>query len=402
MSYGTYSIIIGDQDYKVNPDSGDYWRDGLVQVYDWNKNNSTWTQRGDDIVGPSGTGTGFPEFAGSTALSENGMTMVVGARGYTPSESGWMQVYDWNENTSSWTQRGDDIVGGTTGDAIGVIVSISEDGNTVAANGSYITRIFDWNSGSSEWTQRGSDLTCGTSQVIRSSKLSRDGDAIIMKAKQVTHYRVWSGTSWDLQYSDNINTTTGSAISYAYHLADIDNTTSSGRGIVVGGDTTDKARVYTHDSGTTWTQRGSTISGIGKHSAAINQDSTVVALGTRDTSSGSVKVYEWNGISWSQRGSTFAGTGTGRTVALNQDGDVVMMKTPNNSVSIYEWDTDTSSWSQLGDSITTTNATASFGRGVISVIGDITATAQAIGDPTTAHAIGDPHIQTFSGLKYTL
>lgn len=392
MSYGTYSIIIGDQDYKVNPSGGDNWRDGLVQVYDWDKNNSAWTQRGDDIVGPSGSGLGFPEFAGSTALSENGMTMVVGARGYTPSESGWMRVYDWNTNTSEWTQRGDDIMGGTTGDQIGVVVSISEDGNTVAANGTYITRIFDWDSGSNEWIQRGSDLTLGTNQVVRSSKLSRDGDAIIIKGASVTQYHVWSGSSWNQQYSDGISTDTGSGISYAYHLADVDNTTTGNRGIVVGGDSTNKARVYIHSSGTNWNQRGSIITGIGKHTAAINQDSTVIALGTRNSGSGSIKVYEWNGSSWSQRGSTFSGNGVGRSVALSLYGDVVMMKTPGSSVSVYEWDVENSSWSQLGDSITTTNATASYGRGVVSVIGSL----------STAQAVGDPHIQTFGGHKYTL
>jgi hypothetical protein len=99
---------------------------GHVQVYDWDGTN--WTQRGSDIDGEASN-----DYSGYlVSLPDDGNTVAIGAGNNdgNGSSSGHVRVYDWDG--TNWTQRGADIDGDAACDRSGEAVSLSDDGNTVA------------------------------------------------------------------------------------------------------------------------------------------------------------------------------------------------------------------------------------------------------------------------------
>ena len=113
---------------KNDNDAGE--NSGHVRVYAWN--GLAWEQRGDDIDGEAaGDWSGY-----SVSLSDDGNTLAIGARLNDGNgvDSGHVRVYVWSG--SSWEQRGDDIDGEAAGDGLGVSVSVSGDGSTLAIGGS--------------------------------------------------------------------------------------------------------------------------------------------------------------------------------------------------------------------------------------------------------------------------
>jgi hypothetical protein len=103
---------------------------GHVRVYKWNAGTSDWAKLGDDIDGEAeGDWSGY-----SVSLSGNGTVVAIGApnNGDNGSLSGHVRVYEWNDSTSSWMQKGADIDGEAAGDGSGRSVSLSGDGNVVA------------------------------------------------------------------------------------------------------------------------------------------------------------------------------------------------------------------------------------------------------------------------------
>ena len=72
-------------------------------------------------------------FGTCISLDETGHTIAIGdPSNYTQGTGiGKVKVYEWNNNISSWIQKGNDILG-FTGDGFGNTVVLSNDGNTVA------------------------------------------------------------------------------------------------------------------------------------------------------------------------------------------------------------------------------------------------------------------------------
>jgi WD40 repeat protein len=89
-----------------------------------------WTQLGADIDGEAaGDNSGW-----SVALSSDGTRLAVGAYGNdgTGTDAGHVRVFDWDENQSTWTQVGADIDGEAAGDQSGQSVDLSSDGTRLA------------------------------------------------------------------------------------------------------------------------------------------------------------------------------------------------------------------------------------------------------------------------------
>ena len=123
-------------------------------------------------------------------------------------------------------------------------------------------------------------------------------------------------------------------------------------------------RIYSYN-GSSWVQRGATISGVNISdidgwSVSLNNVGDVLAIGAPATAaSGYARVFDWNGSTWNQRGSTIfgevSGDNTGWSVSLNGTGDVVAIGSPSRDsgrpgyTKIYSWDG--SSWSQLGSKL---------------------------------------------------
>lgn len=132
---------------------------GHVRVYEWV--NSSWVQMGLDI---DGEGAG-DESGTSISLSGNGSRLVIGANLNDSNglNSGHVRIYEWSG--LNWIQLGTEITGSNTGDNLGNAVAISEEGSSVVvgvlgsdfnAEASGDVRVFDWSG--DEWIQRGSSL----------------------------------------------------------------------------------------------------------------------------------------------------------------------------------------------------------------------------------------------------
>lgn len=263
---------------------------GHVRVYKWN--GTAWSKIGADIDGL----TEYDQLGTSVSLDASGTTVAVGAKNDNTNfeGAGKVQIFDWNG--SSWIQRGDGILGLTTGDGVGSAVSLSSDGNTVAigaaesgANWSFAgkTMIYDWNG--TAWIKRGSDIT---------GEFPEDN----------------SGISVDLN--------------------------SEGNSIVIGAlknnQNAGQARIYDWN-GTAWIQRGQDIDGDNAgdwsgRSVAMSDDGNTVAIGSEfndesATDAGKVRIFDWNGTVWEKRSEDIlgitAGNQTGYSVSISANGKII-------------------------------------------------------------------------------
>lgn len=290
-----------------------------------------YSQLGSDIDGETtDDGSGI-----SVSLSEDGMTIAIGAweNDDNGTDAGHVRIYSWNGST--WIQKGADIDGEDATDKSGYTVSLSDDGSVVAIGAPYNddgpgnlhghTRIYDWNG--STWIQRGLDIGGAHSSSNSGWSVSLSGDGNIVAVGEINNE--------------------GGGL------------TSSGR-----------VRVYEWN-GNAWIQVGSDINGeaVDDHSGysvSLSNDGTIVAIGAPDNdgigvAAGHTRVYEWNGSDWMQRGSDIDGElaidRSGITVCLSSDGSILAVGAYQNSnsggasghVRIYSWSG--SSWIQVGTDI---------------------------------------------------
>ncbi|MEM9316624.1 MAG: hypothetical protein AAGA95_18590, partial [Pseudomonadota bacterium] len=311
-------------------------------------------QIGQDIVGTvQGDNVGY-----SVSISADGLTVATGTRGdaVARTEIGVTRIFDWTG--VAWVQRGVDI-SGEPGDRSGWSVALSADGNIVAigapgpellVNETGLARVYVWNG--SAWIQRGADLL-GEAAGDRSGtsvSLSDDGNTLAVGAPgndglgiipDRGHVRVfgWTGTAW-AQRGNDIDGESGEDQSgFSVSLS------SNGDSVAIGapfasdaGNSSGSVRVYDWN-GISWTQRGSDIDGEGVNDAtgnsvALSADSSVLAVGARFNSEvflggGRVRIFEWSGNAWEQRGSDIDGEAIGESngiaLGLSGDGDTVVI-----------------------------------------------------------------------------
>ena len=104
---------------------------GLVRLYQFSADSSSWTKVGDDLVGETELG----RFGESVAMSEDANLLVVGASG-TAFEPGRAHIFRRDsESDSLVTEENGWLLGMETGEGFGSSVSISMDGNMVAIGG---------------------------------------------------------------------------------------------------------------------------------------------------------------------------------------------------------------------------------------------------------------------------
>ncbi|MDA9111211.1 T9SS type A sorting domain-containing protein, partial [Bacteroidia bacterium] len=287
----------------------------------------------------------------STAISDNGTRVAIGARLNDGGGSNFGHVRVYEYSSGSWSQLGSDIDGEAINDFSGESVSLSGDGSIVAisalsndGNGTDAghVRVYQYSSGS--WSQLGSDI---------------DGEAAYDK----------SGTAVSL--SNN-----GSVVAIGAYYND-GNGSSSGH-----------VRVYEYSSGS-WSQLGSDIDGEAANdqsgkSVSLSRDGTKVAIGAirndgNGNDAGHVRVYQYSSGSWSQLGSDIdgeaAGDYLGAAVSLSDDGTILAVGaiyndgTGTNAGQARIYNYSGSSWSQLGADIDGEAAGDFFGKAV-SLSGD--------------------------------
>ena len=187
---------------------------GHVRVYQYS--NSSWSQLGSDIDGEAS----FDYSGWSVSLSSDGTIVAIGAWGNNGngSNSGHVRVFQYDSNTTSWSQLGSDIDGEAAGDSSGRSVSLSSDGTIVAIGAIYNSgggngsnsghvRVFQYDSNTTSWSQLGSDIDGEAAGDYSgfSVNLSSDGTIVAIGAtyndgngSNSGHVRVfqYSNSSW--------------------------------------------------------------------------------------------------------------------------------------------------------------------------------------------------------------
>ena len=285
----------------------------------------------------------------------------------------------------SWVQRGSDIKGEAAGDNSGHSVSISADGNVVAigANLNFGTfessghvRVYEWNNTNTAWVQRGQDMNGEGiyNQSGFSVSLSADGSVVAIGAisnngggSSRGHVRVyrWNGAAWVQRGLDIDGEADADGSGVSVSISTDGNVVAIGAASNDGnGSSSGHVRVYEWNN-TAWVQRGSDIDGeaAGDNSGwsvSISADGSVVAIGARINNStrGHVRVYRWNGTSWNIFGLDIDGEGdtdySGYSVSISADGSVVAIGAIWNSslrghVRVYDWTNN--AWVKRGSDI---------------------------------------------------
>ena len=150
---------------------------GYVSVYKYDTTMNNFTQVGLDIVGKAK----FAYFGSSVSMSGDGTSFVVGAS-YSNMSRGSVSIYQYNNDTSNYTQVGLDIVGKAQNDYFGVSVSMSSDGTSFVAgaifsnnyNGS--VSVYKQNTTNGIYTQVGLDIVGKAKFYVLGASVSMSGD----------------------------------------------------------------------------------------------------------------------------------------------------------------------------------------------------------------------------------
>ena len=337
------TLAIGAYQNSGNGDSA-----GHVRVYE--RNGSTWRQKGTDIDGEAAN-----DYSGySVSLSSDGNIVAVGAyrNDGNGTNSGHVRVFEWNGN--AWVQMGADIDGEAADDYSGHSVSLSSDGTILAIGAPYNdgtgsnsghARVYEWNG--STWQQKGTDIDGEAADDYSgySVSLSSDGTIVAIGAPYndgtgagTGHVRVyeWNETAW-VQTGTEINgEVAGAESGYSVSLS------SDGTIVAIGapndgsGAGAGHVRVYEWN-GTAWVQTGADIDGESVfdrsgESVSLSSDGTIVAIGApwndgNGRDAGHVRLYEWNGSAWQQKGVDIDGEAvdnySGNSVSLSSDGTIL-------------------------------------------------------------------------------
>lgn len=360
--------------------------------------NFSQVQIGQDIDGETSSNT----FGNAIQLSSDGNIVAIAAMSNyeNGNNSGHIRIY---ENISGvWTQIGQDIDGDTAGDFFGRSISLSSDGNIVAASASQndinstgfgYVRIYENLEGI--WTQIGQDIE-GTSiddYFGASVKLSSDGSILAVsapndstngfRAGQVKVYENQLG-NW-VQIGQSINgefiednlgwslslSSDGSILAISSIYND-NNGTNSGY-----------VRVFEYQNGT-WVQVGNNIVGETANdtfgnSISLSSDGSILAIGAtgnddNGTNSGHARIYENQNENWIQIGNDIDGEEEydqfGNSISLSSDGSIVVIGSRFNDgnginsgqVRIYENQSYT--WTQIGQDLYGEASGDNFGSAV--------------------------------------
>jgi surface protein len=334
---------------------------GHVRIYDYN--GSAWVQVGADIDGEAASDNSGQ----SVSISSDGSRVAIGAYGNDGNglNSGHVRIYDYNG--SAWVQVGADIDGEAGSDNFGYRVSMSSDGSRVAigaigndenGNLSGHVRIYQYNNNS--WSQLGADIDgeAQGDQSGRSVSMSSDGSRVAIGApynngsgSNSGHVRIYdyNGSAWVQVGADIDGEAEGDVSGYSVSIS------SDGSRVAIGaygndanGSSSGHVRIYDYN-GSAWVQVGADIDGEAAsdqsgESVSISSNGSRVAIGAwlnDGTSSsindnrGHVRIYDYNGSAWVQVGEDIDGEAasdsSGRSVSMSSDGSRVAIGATYNS-----------------------------------------------------------------------
>ncbi len=385
------------------------------------RSNLQIRQVGDDVddetyYGFSGT---------SVAMSSNGSFLAVGAFG-AYGYSGYVKTYFLDTETQSWTQRGQTIRGERGGDESGTSISFSNDGNRIAigapSNRNYYghTRVFEFNSDTDTWEQLGDDLDGDVRQGEsgESVALSGNGNRLVVGAPSADRlagyakiYELVDGGWTQLGptlFGDKYYTSLGNAVAMS----------DSGHRIVLGShfDFHNGSRfvgsvgVFEYIA-EEWVMIGSELKGeqyydIFGHGVDISGDGNRIIVGTPNEDNGSVanvgkvEVFEFSADEedWVAVGSAIVGDEKwqrlGESVSISGDGNRIVVgsgycdegDTNAGCTWVFGFDHVANDWWQIGRSIYGEFAGDQSGRSVaISADGEYFAVGAPLNEYYSGH-----------------
>ena len=399
------AIALFDSPFRTNETVG------YARVFDYNEASDRWSQVGQDIEAEDP----FRRTFVAVALSGDGNIMAIGFNGVFSSPeanfSGRLRMYEFDSDIGMWVQLGEDIDGESAGDNLGNSVSLSEDGLTVAVgapnfagvSAGYV-RVFRY-SATTGWTQLGGDIdgeTLGSFSGV-SVSLSNNGNVLAVGAPlndgsngiRSGHARVHEYDSsvgeWVQISQDLDGAAPGDQFGTWVMLS------GSGEALAVGAQTADVAQdddgqlqVYRRPGVSPWLLVGQVIEGqeldrVGFW-GGISDDGTIVALSSSsyDTDTdrpGYVQVFQYNRLTdnWVQMGEDIVGEGSddnsGTSMSLSADGLTVAVgavfndgddteNTNRGHVRVFQYTPETN-WTQLGQDLDGESAADNFGGTVV-------------------------------------
>lgn len=301
---------------------------GLVRVFELN--NNQWLQKGNNILGDNAGDL----FGAAMALNSNGNLLAISAPNNDNAsfQSGEIKVFEFNDTTSQWIQKGSNIYNGLPDYFTGKGLSFNESGTRLAigtpvttSNGTHKGNIvvFDFDNSANDWVQVGSTIFGTQNYVNLGYSVALNGSGDVLIAGGPGQYR--SG-------NDPIN-----GVVKAFELVN-----------------------------NTWVQKGVDIVGtqLGNYFGVqidINNNGNIIIVGsplddTIGNNSGKVDIFEFNGTNWVQKGTSILGESEdriGSSVAIDDIGDKILAGSSgfNNKGKVELFEFNTSNWSLIGSSI---------------------------------------------------
>lgn len=286
---------------------------GLVQVFE---------ARGDDIVrwervGPDIVGIAAGDDAGrSVSISGDGVRLAVGAPHFDAAglvDRGRVDVYEYAPSSNSWNRLGDALLGGEAEELFGWSVSLSSDGNVVAADGNGGVRVYEY--GEAGWSIMGevvdvTSLFSSSDDPYTRLALSASGTRCVIGQRAYEFVDgSWMRLGGEIAFSGQSVTMSGdgSVIAVARPGSNVNGLWSG------------QIRAFRYGEEGSWAQMGDRMNGdriydrLGSSLSLSFDGNTVLAGGNQ------VFVYKLAGTSWRKAGGNFGGFNS-ESVSLSADG----------------------------------------------------------------------------------
>jgi hypothetical protein len=310
---------------------------GQGAAYIFTRSGSTWVQRAE--LTDSG-GVAHDDFGNSVALSADGGTALVGARG---KNTGQGAAFVFTGSGSSWTRQEELTASdGAAKDDFGISVALSADGNTALVGAEGKNSAYVFTRSGSVWSQQGGALTPsdgaagdhfgfavalgadgGTALVGAIGKNTGQGKAYVFTRSASAWGQQGELTAGDGSAGDGFGVSVGLGANGGTALIGASGK-NSGQGA---------AYVFTR-SGSTWTQQGGALTahdGVAPDdfgwAVALSADGDTALIGAdgKSSSRGAAYIFTRTGADWTEQAEVsdvFGADGDyfGYSVALSADG----------------------------------------------------------------------------------
>ena len=341
-----------------------------VEVYELNGN--TWSQTGQTIASRDST------YDDKISLSENGEVIVVGDSYYsnpnsaeTLSYEGQVKIYQ--NNSGTWSQLGNTIVGTNYLEYFGDKVDISNDSQTIAIASSQVNgddKIVIYTLSNNVWVQKGTTITQSDNGDILSFELANNGNHIVIgesyNARLLKYTSNWEQVNSTLTVDDTTDefgfavAISGDASLFAVGAPSINTTNKNGY------------VSFFKENKNSIVQFGEDVYGTGSYdilgsSVSVSGSGNIIAVGARGNFNsggvwqvGHVKVYEKTNSGLQQIGSDirnitdFDSGEFGSEVRLNQEGNILAVSAPylfTDYGGVYIYKRRGNNWEPLGNVI---------------------------------------------------